>query len=149
MAATDPAQDPLYRLHQLQAEQLGEVALPYEKFRASLVRRDSTNLDLLLLPPVDAKLKSEITRKPLFNLGILCILENVADAVPPDEILRAVERHAAGNWGLFKDRHENETAARRRGWVFSTYESSTGTEFWVITVPDRAMTFVMFRKEHK
>jgi hypothetical protein len=114
----DPAQDPLYRLHQLQAERLGEVALPYEKFRASLVKRDSTDLDLLVLPAVDAKMKSEITSKPLFNLGALCILENVAGAVPPDEILQAVERHANGDWGLFEDAGLNELALHRRSWLF-------------------------------
>jgi hypothetical protein len=142
----DPAQDPLYRLHQLQAERLGEVALPYEKFRATLVRKDSTDLNLLVLPPVDAKLKSEITPKPLFNLGALCILENVASAVPPDEILRAVERHARGDWGLFEDVGLNQLALRRRSWLFSTYKSSGEIKFWVVTTPDRAMTFVMFRK---
>ena len=142
----DPAQDPLYRLHQLQTERLGEVALPYEKFRATLVRKDSTDMDLLVLPPVDAKMKSEITSKPLFNLGALCILENVAGAVPPDEILRAVERHAIGDWGMFEDAELNALALRRRSWLFSTYRSSGGIKFWVVTTPDRGMTFVMFRK---
>lgn len=142
----DPAQDPLYRLHQLQAERLGEVALPYEKFRATLVKKDSTDVNLLVLPPVDAKLKSEITSKPLFNLGALCILENVASAVPPDEILRAVERHARGDWGLFEDAGLNDLALHRGSWLFSTYRSSGGMKFWVVTTPDRATTFVMFRK---
>jgi hypothetical protein len=142
----DPAQDPLYRLHQLQAERLGEVALPYDKFRATLVKKDSTDMNLLVLPPADAKLKSEITSKPLFNLGALCILENVAGAVPPDEILRAVERHARGDWGVFEDAGLNELALHRGSWLLSTYRSSGGIKFWVVTTPDPAMTFVMFRK---
>jgi hypothetical protein len=142
----DPAQDPLYRLHQMRAERLGEVALPYEKFRATLVRKDSTEINLLVLPAADAKPKAEITSKPLFNLGSLCVLENVADAVPPDEILRAVERHAHGDWGLFDDPAQNTLALRKRSWLFSTYQSSGAVRFWVVTTPDRAMTFVMFRK---
>ena len=142
----DPGQDPFYRLHQLQAERLGVVALPYEKFRVTLVKRDSTDLNLLVLSPMDTKLKSEITAKPLFNLGTLCILEDVAGAVPPDEILRAVERHARGDWGLFEGAQQNALALHKRSWLFSTYKSSGGIKFWVVTAPDRGMTFVMFRK---
>jgi len=142
----DPAQDNLYRLHQMRAERLGEVALPYEKFRATLVKKDSTEINLLVLPAADGRPKSEISGKPLFNLGSLCVLENVADAVPPDEILRAVERHARGDWGLFDDPAQNTLALRENSWLFSTYQSSGGIRFWVVTTPDRGMTFVMFRK---
>jgi len=142
----EPAQDPLYRLHQLQAERLGEVALPYEKFRATLVKKQSTDLSLLVLPPADPRMKSEGASKPLFNLGARCILGNVAAAVPPDEILQAVERHARGDWGLMEDVELNNLALRTRSWLFSSYCSSGGIKFWVITTPDRATTFVMFRK---
>jgi len=62
-----PAQDPLYRLHQFQAERLGEVALPYESFRATLVvvREDSTDLGLLFLrsgglkPPISQAISGQ------------------------------------------------------------------------------------------
>ena len=142
----DAAQDPFYRIHQLQADQFGEVALPYERFRAALVKTDSTDLNLLVLPPVDAKLKSRMTTQARFNLGSLCIREDVAAAVPADEILAAVERHAAGDSGLENWKAGNERAVRRGGWIISAYMSSGGQKFWIITMPDRAMTGVVFRK---
>ena len=98
----DAAQDPFYQIHQLQSQRFGEAALPYEQFRAALVKTDSTNINLLVLPPVDAKLKSVMTAKTRFNLGALCIREDVAAAVPADEILTAIERHATGDAGTIR-----------------------------------------------
>jgi hypothetical protein len=145
----DPAQDPFYRLHQLQAERFGEAALPYEQFRAGLVKTDSTNINLLVLPPVDTKFKSSTTTKARFNLGSLCIREDVADAIPADEILTAVERHAAGDSGLEKWQRGNERALRKGGWIISAYRSGVGQKFWIVTMPDRAMTAVVFRRSEQ
>ena len=145
-ALVDAAQDPFYQIHQLQAHRLGEAALPYEQFRAALVKTDSPDLNLLVLPPVDRKLKFRMASRARFNLGSLCILGDVAAAVPADEILAAVERHAAGDSGLENWQAGNERAVRRGGWIISAYMSSGGQKFWIITMPDRAMTGIVFRK---
>jgi len=145
-AVMEPAQDPLYRIHQLQAERLGEVALPYETFRATMVMKDSADLDLLVFPPTDERRKANVQSDQLFNLGTVCIMGNVAAVVPPDEILRAVERHSEGDWGLFEYAGLNELALHRGSWLLSTYRSSGGVVFWVVTNPDRALTSVVFRK---
>ena len=142
----DAAQDPFYKIHRLQADQFGEAALPYDQFRARLVKTDSTNINLLVLPPVDTKLKSKITTQPRFKLGSLCIREDVAAAVPPDEILAAVGRHAVGDSGMEEWKAGNERALRRGGWIISAYMASGGQKFWIVTTPDRAMTAVVFRK---
>jgi len=143
-------QDTLYRVHQLHADRLGQAALSYEEFRARLLRTYETDLAGLLPRSWGAKLKIQITVNTRFTLGRLCIMQNVASAVPADEVLKAIERHAAGDWGILDGPawQQNDAALRDGGRLFSTYESSTGSKFSVITEPDRIMTTVLLSGDH-
>ena len=47
----NPAQDALYRIHQLQARRRGQSALPYAEFCARIQTTADTDLSGLLLPP--------------------------------------------------------------------------------------------------
>ncbi len=117
-----------------------------QPLRNNVERKDSTDLDLLVLSPAGERQKAKIQSDRIFNLGTVCIVGNVTAVVPPDEILRAVERHSKGDWGLFEDAQLNELGLHQGSWLLSTYRSSGGVRFWVVTTPDRALTSVIFRK---
>ena len=140
----NPAHDTLYRVHQVQAEQLGEAALPYDEFRARLLKGYQADLTGLLPPPLGSKLRIQITVNTRFSLGSLCITPNLANAVQADELVKAVERHAAGDWGNVNETawQENDNALRSRGRLFSSYASSSGKKFWVTTTADRSVTTI-------
>ena len=131
----NPAPDALYRIHQFQAARRGHLPLAYSAFQARLPATYETDLAGLLLPPVAMAAPPEVNGKPKFALGHICITSNAAGAVPPNEVLPAVARHAAGDWGTLAepDRKENERALGTRGRLLSAYEASNGQSFWVIT----------------
>ena len=142
-------QDALYRVHQLQAERLGEAALPYDEFLSRVLHAYETDLSGLLPPAVGPKVKIQITVNTRFNLGRLSITENVANMMPADEILKALERHAAGDWGLVDQPtwEQNDQAMRNGKRLFSVYQSSGGQRFWVITEADRRCTTVLLPED--
>jgi hypothetical protein len=142
-------QDALYRVHQLQAERLGEAALPYEEFLSRVLHAYETDLTGLFAPPVGAKLKIQITVNTRFNLGQLCITQNVANTMPSDEILKALERHAAGDWGLVDQAtwEQNDQAMRNGKRLSSVYQSSAGQRFWIITEANRSTTTVLLPED--
>ena len=66
--------------------------------------------------------------------------------VPSRRDTPAVDRHSQGDWGLFDDAQLNELALHRGSWLLSTYQSSGGIRFCIVTTPDRKLTSVVFRK---
>jgi hypothetical protein len=142
----NPAQDTFYRVRQSQAECRGQTALPYDEFCAWLRENHETDLKGLLLPPSGVKV--HIRHTPKLNLDRLCITPNAATAVPADETVNAVARHAAGDWGTLgqNDWQENDKALRCGGRLFSVYQASNGTRFYVITESDRVTTTVLRRR---
>ena len=141
------AQDALYQLHQLQAERLGYVPLPYDKFCARLQKK--TNITGLLLPPAALNIKIQTKEKRPFHPTRLYITSNAAAAVSADELRKAIERHAAGDWGLLdeKDWRKNDQALRNGGRLFSVYAASNGKKFCVITRADRVVTTVLLPED--
>ena len=85
-----------------------------------------------------------------FELGHLCITANAAQAVPPNEVMLAVARHAAGDWGTLDalDRQENERALGTRGRLLSVYQASNGNAFWIITDAGWATTSVILPEDY-
>ncbi len=87
---------------------------------------------------------------PRFSLGQLVITPGVQALLTADEILAAVRRHAAGDWGEldYDDRLENELSVREGFRILSAYKSPSGERFWVITEADRSVTTVLFPDEY-
>ena len=82
----------------------------------------------------------------LFRLGRIVATPNALSQLTQLEILRALQRHQAGDWGDVdeEDRQANDQALREGTRLFSVYHSATGIKFWVITEADReATTFLM------
>lgn len=144
-----PATDALYLIHQTQAQRRGRSPLPYEMFRARLPETYETDLTKLLLPATEVKLTMEFKPSTHFALGLFCITPEAFDALSADEILTAVRRHAAGDWGnVYQDKwQENDSAMRDGGQLFSVYESSCGRKFWVVTTAERNLTTVMLPEQ--
>ena len=145
----NPTQDALYRDHESQARRRGQTALPYEQFCARLRTASDTDLTGLLPPPI-LRVEIQTDREPRFSLGRLCITPNAASVVPPEEVFKAVTRHATGDWGTLDehDRQENERALRHGGRLFSAYELSSGQKFWVITESDRSVTTLLLPEDY-
>ena len=146
----NPAGDSLYRIHQLQAQQRGQSALPYDDFCARIRSRNDSDLGALLMPSPNAAPPLAWTNQPKFPLGQLCITPNAASAIPPDEVLSALARHAAGDWGTLDahDWQENENALLNGGRLFSAYQSTTGEKFWIITDSGGAATTILLPDDY-
>lgn len=145
----NPAQDALYRVHEFQARRRSQAALTYDQFCARL--RTASDSDLSgLLPPATLRVEIQTERKPRLTLGRLCITPNAATVVPPEEVFKAVARHATGDWGLLDehDRQENERALSTRGRLVSVYEVSNGTRYYVITDPGWEVTTLLLPEDY-
>lgn len=85
-----------------------------------------------------------------FGLGRMLATPGVLEAIPPEEMLRAVSRHARGDWGDLddEDRAANDNALRFGGRLLSAYHSGAGVKFWIITEHDRSATTVLLPSEY-
>lgn len=85
-----------------------------------------------------------------FPLGRLVSTPAALEAIPPDEIQAALNRHASGDWGECgrHDWDENELALKEGFRLFSVYRSSEGTKFWIITEADRSATTVLLPADY-
>jgi hypothetical protein len=70
--------------------------------------------------------------------------------VPNLEILVAISRHQAGDWGEVnaEDRQANETALQEGTRLVSVYRSCDGVKFYVITEADRSHTTVLLPHQY-
>jgi hypothetical protein len=117
----NPVNDPLYSIHSQQAQRLGRPPLPYAEFYARLRDCPEQDLSALLLPRPEARTGMARPNGAKFDAGRICITSNAASSLPPEEVLTALRRHVAGDWGDL-DAHdvaENERALRHRGRLLS------------------------------
>jgi len=140
--------DALYHIHEYQATCRGLNPLPYIDFCEHLRHQNETDITQLLLPASKANARVKSASK--FALGRLCITQAAADAVPPDEIIRALVRHASGDWGLLEpsDCGENERALARGGRLVSVYCTQSGSRFYVITDAGWDCTTVLLPRDY-
>ena len=85
-----------------------------------------------------------------FPLGWIGATPNAQQVIPPDEVARALARHAACDWGDLdpEDWQENERALREGSRLFSVYHTAGGVKFWVITEADRSATTVLLPEDY-
>tara|TARA_R110002072_G_scaffold121342_2_gene255039 strand:+ start:9516 stop:9806 length:291 start_codon:yes stop_codon:yes gene_type:complete len=89
-------------------------------------------------------------RKRTFALGHLVSTPAALEAIPADEMQKALSRHAQCDWGDCgpEDWEENEVALRDGFRLFSVYRSEAGTKFWIITEADRSATTVLLPEDY-
>jgi len=80
-----------------------------------------------------------------FELGRLLITPTAQLAVDPADVVEAVHRHSAGDWGDLEqeDREENDLSLREGLRLLSSYEDRRGVRFWIITEADRSATTIL------
>jgi hypothetical protein len=85
-----------------------------------------------------------------FPLGQTVITPNALKQLTQDDVLGALTRHAAGDWGEVapEDRQENELSLREGFRLLSVYRSSAGAKFWIITEADRSATTVLMPEDY-
>jgi len=85
-----------------------------------------------------------------FRLGKIVSTPNALDRLTQDDILLAIGRHQAGDWG---DVDEHDRAANERALVegtrlWSVYHAGSGVKFWLITEADRSATSVLMPEDY-
>ena len=86
----------------------------------------------------------------LFRLGRIVSTPNALRVLSREDILRAIQRHQAGDWGDVDDhdRQANDDALANGTRLFSVYHSQNGTKFWVITEADRRSTTLLLPEDY-
>jgi hypothetical protein len=92
------------------------------------------------------------TTTPLakFRLGRIVATPNALARLTQDDILSAIQRHQAGDWGEVTpdDHQENELSLQQGFRLLSVYRSVTGTKFWILTEDDRSVTTVLMPEDY-
>src|SRR5712692_312127 len=67
-----------------------------------------------------------------------------------DDPLNYLTKHLAGDWGEVDpvDRRENELSVIHGFRILSSYTTSKGTRFWIITEADRSVTTFLLPEEY-
>ena len=87
----------------------------------------------------------------LFPLGRLVITRGALDALERADVIRAISRHARGDWGELSehDLKVNEIALQCGYRLVSIYQSGASkTRFYVITEEGRSVTTVLLPGEY-
>lgn len=85
-----------------------------------------------------------------FPLGRTVITAAALKALPNEDVLKAMARHACGDWGEVgaEDARENESSLLH-GWrLFSVYHAANGRKFWIITEANRSATTVLLPEDY-
>lgn len=85
-----------------------------------------------------------------FSLGRMLATPGAIGEVGHAEILKALRRHHAGDWGELcaEDKASNEEALLVGERLFSSYLSDRGVKFWIITERDRSATTALLPSEY-
>ena len=89
-------------------------------------------------------------RKRTFSLGRVVGTPNALARLTSDDVLNALNRHSAGDWGDVcpEDRQANERALVEGTRLLSVYHGISGVKFWIITEADRSATTVLLPEDY-
>jgi hypothetical protein len=95
-------------------------------------------------------MKTVLIRRGKFPLGLVALTAGIHTRLDPDQVARAISRHAAGDWGELdaEDQQENERSLQEGGRLMSRYRATDGTVFYVVTEHDRSYTTVLLPEEY-
>lgn len=87
---------------------------------------------------------------PTFPLGQLVATPNALDHITHDDIMAALQRHVAGDWGdvCAEDKQSNDDAVAEGMRILSAYRAANGTKFWIITEADRSVTTILLPEDY-
>ena len=78
------------------------------------------------------------------------IKESEYDNEVADEAMKALIRHAHGDWGEVcdEDKKRNDESVKDGTQILSVYTSQNGIKFWVITEGDRSVTTILLPEDY-
>ena len=85
-----------------------------------------------------------------FRLGHIVATPNALTSLTEEDIVAAIQRHQAGDWGDLpeEDRQENELSLQQGFRLLSAYCSAQGVKFWIITEADRSVTTLLLPEDY-
>jgi hypothetical protein len=85
-----------------------------------------------------------------FALGNVVITPNALGQLTPADIQRGLQRHSAGDWGELdaEDRQENDRALQTGMRLLSSYRSTAGATYWIITEANRSSTCLLMPDDY-
>jgi hypothetical protein len=85
-----------------------------------------------------------------FKIGKIVSTPNALDRLTREDILLAIGRHQAGDWGDVDehDRAANELALVEGTRLWSVYHAGNGIKFWLITEGNRSHTTVLLPEDY-
>ena len=85
-----------------------------------------------------------------FRLGKIVSTPNALSQLTQADILLAIQRHQAGDWGDVDedDRTKNELSLEQGFRLFSVYHAANGVKFWLTTEADRSHTTVLLPEDY-
>ena len=85
-----------------------------------------------------------------FRLGKIVSTPNAVEQLTQEDILIAIGRHQAGDWGDMDEhgRDENELSLKLGMRLWSVYHAANGVKFWLITEAERSHTTVLLPEDY-
>jgi hypothetical protein len=85
-----------------------------------------------------------------FALGQVVITSKAKDALHPEDVPIALDRHVSGDWGDVDehDRGENQISLDQHLRLFSVYHDRNRVKFWIITEADRSATTILLPEDY-
>jgi hypothetical protein len=92
-------------------------------------------------------MKGQMTK---FELGRIVTTKAANETISQEEIHLALTRHQSGDWGNVckEDWETNDQALNGDDRILSSYKSTDGTKFWIITEHDRSVTTVLLPDDY-
>lgn len=83
-------------------------------------------------------------------LGEVVITQGAMSELPADEVRQCLQRHVEGDWGELcqEDWTLNDEALETEQRLLSSYRTTSGTSFWIITEWDRSYTTILLPEEY-
>jgi hypothetical protein len=85
-----------------------------------------------------------------FEPGQVLVTPGAHEALTHADIVTAMRRHLAGDWGEVppEDAEENEVSLREGYRLLSAYTAASGVRYWIITEADRSVTTILLPQEY-
>ncbi len=88
--------------------------------------------------------------KKFVSLGQIVITRGANADLQNEDVLSALQRHSRGDWGDVdnEDWESNDEALKNGARLLSSYKSSNGVKFWIITEWDRSVSTILLPSEY-
>lgn len=106
-----------------------------------------------LLTKEELAMLEELDKKPILfpQAGKVLATQGVIQAIPEaKEAYFALQRHLRGDWGDVspEDAEANNQSVKTKDRIISSYTSTNGTKFWIVTDAGHEITTILLPDEY-